>query len=82
MYVHVCVCSVAQSCLTFCGPTDGSLPGSSMEFCLLSLDFSRQEYWSGLPFPAPGTLPNPWITSASLVSPALAGRFFSTSTTM
>ena len=44
----------------------------------LSLGFSRQEYWSGLPFPSPGNLPDPGIKPASLVSPALAGRFFTT----
>ena len=42
----------------------------------LSVEFSRQEYWSGLPFPPPGDLPNPGIKAASLVSPALAGGFF------
>ena len=42
----------------------------------LSMGCSRQEYWSGLPFPPPGNLPNPGIKPASLVSPALASRFF------
>ena len=42
----------------------------------LSIGFSRQEYWSGLPFPPPGGLPDPGITS--IVSPALAGRYFIT----
>ena len=47
----VCVCAAAaaakslQSCLTLCDPIDGSPPGS--------LGFSRQEHWSGLPFPSP-----------------------------
>ena len=41
----------------------------------LSLGFPRQEYWSGLPFPSPGDLPNPGI---KLVSPALACGFFIT----
>ena len=41
----------------------------------LSMEFSRQEYWSGMPFPSPGNLPDPGI---ELVSPALAGRFFIT----
>ena len=40
----------------------------------LSMGFSKQEYWSGLPFPSPGDLPDPGIEFASLVSPALAGR--------
>ena len=43
----------------------------------LSMGFSRQEYWSGLPCPPPGDLPDPEIESAS----ALSGRFFTTSTT-
>ena len=45
---------------------------------LLSMGFSRQEYWSGLPFPSPGGLPEPGIEPTSLASLALAGRFFTT----
>ena len=45
----------------------------------LSMGFSRQEYWSGLPFPPPGDLPHPGIEHTSLMSPALTGRFFTTS---
>ena len=44
----------------------------------LSMEFSKQEYWSGLPFPIPRNLPNPGIQLMSLASPALAGRFFTT----
>ena len=44
----------------------------------LSVEFSRQEYWSGLPCPPPGDLPNPGIKPMSLVSPALPGRSFTT----
>ena len=55
--------------VTLCDPLDDSLPGSS------SMGFSRQEYWSGLPFPSPGDLPKPGIKS---VSPALTGRFLTT----
>ena len=47
----------------------------------LSMEFFRQEYWSGFPFPTPGDRPNPGIKPTTLVSPALAGRFFTTSTT-
>ena len=47
----------------------------------LSMQFSRQEYWSGLPFPPPGDLPNPGIKPVSPTSPALAGEFFTTSST-
>ena len=46
----------------------------------LFVGFSRQEYWSGLPCSPPGGLPDPWIKPRSPVSPALAGRFFATST--
>ena len=45
----------------------------------LSMGLSRQEYWSGLPFPSPGDIPNPGIEAESLISPALAGGFFITS---
>ena len=44
----------------------------------LSMGFSRQEYWNGLPFPPPGDLPDPGIKPKSLVSPELAGGFFTT----
>ena len=47
----------------------------------LSVGFSRQEYWNGLPCPPPGDLPNPGIEPASLMFPALADGFFPTSTT-
>ena len=47
----------------------------------LSMGISRQEYWNGLPCPSPGDLPNLGIEPASLMSPALAGRFFTTSAT-
>ena len=47
----------------------------------LYLGFSRQEHWSGLPCPAPGDLPNLGIEPASLMSPALAERFCTTSAT-
>ena len=47
----------------------------------LSMRFSRQESWSGLPCPPPGDLPDPEVEPASLMSPALAGGFFTTSTT-
>ena len=41
----------------------------------LTMGFSSQKYWSGLPLPSPGDLPDPGI---ELVSPALVGRFFTT----
>ena len=62
----------AQSCPTLCNPMDCS-PQTP-----LSMGFPRQEIWSGLLFPAPKTHPDPGIKPMSLVSPALAGRFFTT----
>ena len=53
---------VIQSCLTLCDPMDCSPPGSSV-------GFSRQEFWSGWPFPSPGDLPDPRMIKP--VSPAL-----------
>ena len=47
----------------------------------LSVGFSRQEYWSALSWPPPGDLPNPGIKPASLMSPALASGFLTSSTT-
>ena len=45
----------------------------------LSMGFPRQEYWSGLPFPSPGDLPDQGIEPGALKSPALTGEFFPTS---
>ena len=47
----------------------------------LSIGFSRQEYWRGLPCRPPGDLPNPGIEPTSLISPELAGGFFTSSAT-
>ena len=64
----VCVCLDAQSHAAPCDPMDYSLPGSSVNG-----GFSRREYWSGLPCPPPGDIPNPGIEPRS---PNIAGRFF------
>ena len=53
-------------------------PRTIAHLATLSKEFSRQEYWSGLPFLPPGVLPDPAIKSVSPESPALAGRFFTT----
>ena len=63
MCVRVCVCVcvlVAQSCPTLCDPMDCVAHQAP-----LSIEFSRQEYWSGLPFPSPGDLPEPVIRPGS-----------------
>ena len=64
----ICCCSVAKLCLTLLWPH-----GLTAHQASLSMGFPRQEYWSGLPFPSPGDLPNPVIKPTSL---ALAGGFF------
>ena len=51
-------------------------PGTVACQAPLSMGFSRQEYWGGLPFPSAGDLPNPEIQPVSLASPALGGRFW------
>ena len=50
---------VAQSCPTL------ATPGTIAHQALLPMEFSRQEYWNGLPFPSPGALPNPGIKPGS-----------------
>ena len=74
----VCVCVCVLSCFSrvhlFETPRTVALQAP------LSMGFSWQEYWCGLPCPFPGDFPNPGIKPMSLMSPALAGRFFTTST--
>ena len=58
--------------------SDSATPWAAAPQSSLSMEVSRQEYWSGLPFRLPGNLPGPGIESVSPVCPALAGRFFTT----
>ena len=72
-FLSMCVClhaKLLQPCLSLCTLWTVALQA------LLSMVFSRQEYWSGLPSPPPGDLSGPGTKPASLMSPALAGRFF------
>ena len=69
----MCVCEYALSQVQFF-----ETPWTVAHQVLLPMEFSRQAYWSGLPFPTPGDLPDPGIEPTSLVSPALAGGFFTT----
>ena len=62
-----------QSCLTLCDPTDCSPPGSSVHRIL------QARILELLLCPPPGDLPNPGVEPESLMSPALAGGFFTTS---
>ena len=64
-----------QLCMTLCDPMDCAPPSSFVHGIL------QANYWSVLPCPPPGDLPNLGIKPSSLTSPALAGRFFTTSTT-
>ena len=57
---------------------DSVTPWIEAHQTLLSMGFFRQEYWSGLPLPSPGDLPDPGIEPTSPASPALADRFFTT----
>ena len=69
-FVHA---KLLQSCPTLCNLQPARL--------LCPWDSPRQEYWSGLPCPPPGDLPNPGIKPVSLTPPVLLGRFFTTSAT-
>ena len=69
VFQNLCCAKSLQSCLTLCSSIDCSQTRLSMEF-------SREEYWSGLPFPSPGDLPDP---GTECMSPALTGGFFTTS---
>ena len=64
-----------QLCPTLCDLTNNSLSDSSVHGIL------QARIWRGLPCPPPGDLPNPGTEPTSLMSPALTGRFFTTSTT-
>ena len=68
------ICTVTQLCLTLCDPVDCSPP-------TLPKEFSRQEYWRGLPFPTPGYHPNPGIEPIFPTFPVLISRFFTTNAT-
>ena len=59
-------------------PNSSATPWTITCQALLSMGFSRQEYWSGLPFPSPGDFADPGIEPVSLSFPALAGGFFIT----
>ena len=68
------VCFVAQSCLT-------ASPWTVAHQAPLSMEFSRQEYWSGMLFRSPGDLPTSGIKPTFLVSPALSSWFLTASAT-
>ena len=61
-----------------CGVWFFAIPWTIALQAPLAMELSKQEYWSGLPFPSPRTSSNPGIEPTSLASPALAGGFFTT----
>ena len=65
----LCCCVISKSCLTLATPL------TIAHQVPLPMGFPRQEYWSGLPFPSPGDIPDPEIEPKS---PALACKFFTT----
>ena len=68
----------ANMCLVLSGVQLFAASGTVAHQAPLFMECSRPEYWSGLPLSIPGDLPNPGIEPASLGSPTLAGRFFTT----
>ena len=68
-----CVCVCVLSCIWLFAS-----PGTVAHQSPLSIEFSRQEYWSRSRFPTLGDLPNPGTRPMSFVSPALAGGYFTT----
>ena len=78
---HVCVCVCVCVCVLHCSVMSDSLqPWTVACQAPLLVEFPRQEYWSGLPFPPPGDLPNPGLKLMPRVSPASAGRLLFTTT--
>ena len=76
--VCVCVCVCARTCTRALSHVRLFVTPWTIAHQALSMGFPRQDYWSGLPFPSPGDLPDPGIKPVSPVSPTLAGRFFTT----
>ena len=88
----MCVCVCARACMCVLSPCSCVQLLAALLITVhqapLSMEFSRQEYWSGLSWPPPGDLPmpssrgsDPGIESTSLRSPTLGGVFFTTSAT-
>ena len=76
MYTYVCMHAESLSCVWLCATA-----WTVAHQAPLSMGFFREEYWSGLPCPSLGDLPDPGVEPVSLKSPALTRGFFTTSTT-
>ena len=88
MCVCVCVCIYTYietyECVCLCARAYVQLlanPWNAVHQAPLSIELSRQEHWSGFPFPTPGDIPDPGIQPESMASPALVSRFFTNSAT-
>ena len=74
MYKYICACVLSHSSHVQPLATLWTISCHAP----LSMGFSRQEYWTGLPCPPPGNLPDPGLKPASSVIPCIAGGFFTT----
>ena len=83
LWIADCCCLNTESCVCLCAKLLQSCATLWTVACQapLTMGFSRQEYWGGLPHPPPGDLPEPGIEFVSFTSPASADRFFTASTT-
>ena len=71
------MCALSHSAVS-----DSAIPWTVVPQAPLSMEFSRQEYWSGLPYPTPRDLPDPGIKPTCPACPALADRFSTTKPTI
>ena len=74
-HAHTCTCVLSCSVVS-----DSVTPWTVAHQVPVSMEFPRQEYWNGSPFPLPGDLLDPGVKPVSPATPALAGRFFYHST--
>ena len=77
MCIYVCVCTYTCACVLSCVQLFVT-PWTVAYQAPLSMEFSRQENWNGLPWPPPGDLLDPGIKPISFACPSLAGTFFIT----
>ena len=76
--VYCCCCLVTRFVCVYSVVSNSATPWNMTRQTSLPVEIFRQEYWSGLPYPSPGHLPNPGTEPAFLASPELTGRFSTT----
>ena len=78
--IYCCMCGCVCVCVVggHSAVSSSAIPWTIACQAPLSMEFSRQEYWSGMPFSSPGDLPDSGTEPMSLLSPALVGRFLIT----